>query len=178
MAKFECLPRRDIVTLYHRLMVFSTRNAKDFIMQHKHSHICTIETKCHLLALKKIRILLNKGVHIDGYMIIFRGLFLCRLHRLNNHTVAVGYLVGQGFTTEYPSHKSSNASDRYHTLHGLVPEMCTRAHFCYKMVHCGTWHWWIVGLVPKVLASRPAGLMAIRRNENAVLPVKEFRSFR
>ena len=46
-----------------------------------------------------------------------------------------------------PSHKSHNASDKYPTMHHIVTEMCTRAHFCYKMVHCGIWDCWIVGFV-------------------------------
>ena len=49
-----------------------------------------------------------------------------------------------------PSHKSHNASDRYPTMYHFVTEMCTRAHFCYKMVHCGIWDWRIVGFVQQV----------------------------
>ena len=46
-----------------------------------------------------------------------------------------------------PSHKSHNA------LHNA--SFCNRnvhkcAHFCYKMLHCGTWDWCIVGFVQQV----------------------------
>ena len=34
----------------------------------------------------------------------------------------------------HPSHKSHNASHKYPTMHHFVTEMCTHAHFCYKMV--------------------------------------------
>ena len=34
------------------------------------------------------------------------------------------------------------------------PEVCTRAHFCYKMVHCNIWHWCIVGLCNRYI-TRP-----------------------
>ena len=46
-----------------------------------------------------------------------------------------------------PSHKSHNAWDKYHTMYNFVTEMCTRAHFWYKMVRCGMWDWRIVGFV-------------------------------
>ena len=46
-----------------------------------------------------------------------------------------------------PYHKSL---DKYPTIHLFVTEMCTRAHFCYKMVHCGIWDWCIVGFVQQV----------------------------
>ena len=36
-----------------------------------------------------------------------------------------------------PSHKSHNALDKCPTMHHFVTEMCTHAHFCYKMVHYG-----------------------------------------
>ena len=70
------------------------------------------------------------------------------------------------------SHKSHNVLDRNPTMHQFVTEMCTHVHisvtkwcivgygshnapvcnrnvhtrplFCYKMVHCGIWHWWLV----------------------------------
>ena len=43
------------------------------------------------------------------------------------------------------SHKSQNALYKYITILHFVTEMCTRAHFCYKMVHCVMWNWRIVG---------------------------------
>ena len=43
--------------------------------------------------------------------------------------------------------KSHNAPVPYPTMHHLVTEMCTRARFCYKMVHCGIFVWCIVGFV-------------------------------
>ena len=49
-----------------------------------------------------------------------------------------------------PSHKSHNASDKYPTMHHFVTEMCTFAHFCYKMVHCGIWDWCIVRFVQQI----------------------------
>ena len=36
-----------------------------------------------------------------------------------------------------PSHKFHSTSDKYPPMHHFVTEMCTCAHFCYKMVHCG-----------------------------------------
>ena len=32
-------------------------------------------------------------------------------------------------------------------MHHFVTEMCTHTcgHFCFKMVHCGIWYWFIVG---------------------------------
>ena len=36
------------------------------------------------------------------------------------------------FRAIYQSHKSHNALDKYPTMHHFV-----RAHFCYKIVHCG-----------------------------------------
>ena len=46
------------------------------------------------------------------------------------------------------SNKSHNASDKYPTIH----QFCNRnvhtcAHFCYKMLHCGTWHRCILGWI-------------------------------
>ena len=35
-------------------------------------------------------------------------------------------------------------------MHHFETECCTRAHFCYKMVHCGIWDWYIVGFVQEV----------------------------
>ena len=49
-----------------------------------------------------------------------------------------------------PSHKSHNALDKYPTMLHFITEMCTRAHFCYKMVHCGIWGWCIVGFSQKI----------------------------
>ena len=46
-----------------------------------------------------------------------------------------------------PSHKPHNALDGYPTIQYFATEMCTRAHFCYKMVHCGIWDRCIVGFV-------------------------------
>ena len=43
------------------------------------------------------------------------------------------------------SHKSHKAPDLYPTMHHFVAEMCTCAHFCYKMVHCGLFGGCIVG---------------------------------
>ena len=31
--------------------------------------------------------------------------------------------------------------EKYPTMHHFVTEMCTFAHVCYKMVHCGLWDW-------------------------------------
>ena len=49
-----------------------------------------------------------------------------------------------------PSHNSHKTLDNYPTMHHFVTEMCTRAHFCYIMVHCGIWDWCIVGFVQQV----------------------------
>ena len=46
-----------------------------------------------------------------------------------------------------PSHKSHNASNKYPTMHHFLTEMCTHAHFCYKMVHCWIWDRSIVGFM-------------------------------
>ena len=35
----------------------------------------------------------------------------------------------------------------YPTMDCFVTEICTCAHFCYKMVHCGIWDWCIVGFL-------------------------------
>ena len=58
---------------------------------------------------------------------------------------AAGPLAGQQAASHHrhilwqidPSHKSHNAPVPYPTMHLFVTEMCTCAHFCYKMVHCG-----------------------------------------
>ena len=50
-------------------------------------------------------------------------------------------------------HKSHNALVPYPTTHHFVTEMCTRAHFYYRMVHCGTPAWCIVGFVRWVYSS-------------------------
>ena len=42
-------------------------------------------------------------------------------------------------------HKSHNAPVPYPTMHHFGTEMCT--HFCYRIVHCGTPAWCIVGFV-------------------------------
>ena len=34
-------------------------------------------------------------------------------------------------------HKSHSVPILHPTVHHIVTEMCTRAHFCYRMVHCG-----------------------------------------
>ena len=34
-------------------------------------------------------------------------------------------------------HKSHSALNKYPTMYDFVTEMCTHAHFCYKMVYCG-----------------------------------------
>ena len=44
-------------------------------------------------------------------------------------------------------HKSQNAPVPCPTMHHFVTEMCTHAHFCYKMVHGGIFVWCIVGFV-------------------------------
>ena len=31
--------------------------------------------------------------------------------------------------------------EKYRTMHHFATEMCTFAHVCYKMVHCGLWDW-------------------------------------
>ena len=56
-------------------------------------------------------------------------------------------------SADFTSHKSHNASDKYPTMHHFVTEMWTRAHFCYKMVHCGIWDGCIVGFVWQVLCT-------------------------
>ena len=43
--------------------------------------------------------------------------------------------------------KFLRASSKYPTMHHFVTEICTHAHFCYKMLHCGTWDLCIVGFV-------------------------------
>ena len=48
------------------------------------------------------------------------------------------------------SNKSHNASDKYPTMHHFVTEMCTCAHFCYKIVHRGIWDCCIVGFPQQV----------------------------
>ena len=35
------------------------------------------------------------------------------------------------------------------TMHHFVTEMCTCAHFCYKMLHCGIFIWCFVGFVSR-----------------------------
>ena len=42
----------------------------------------------------------------------------------------------------------------YPTMHHFVTEMCTRAHFCYKILHCGIWHRCILGFVRWVYCFR------------------------
>ena len=37
-----------------------------------------------------------------------------------------------------------NAADKYQTMHHFATVMCTRAHFCYKIMHCEIWDWCIV----------------------------------
>ena len=44
-------------------------------------------------------------------------------------------------------YKPHNALDKYLTMHHSVTGICTRAHFCYKMVHCGIFVRCIVGFV-------------------------------
>ena len=34
-------------------------------------------------------------------------------------------------------HKSHHAQVQFPTMHHAVTELCTSAHFCYKMMHCG-----------------------------------------
>ena len=43
---------------------------------------------------------------------------------------------------------------KYPTMHHFVTEMCTHAHFCYKMLHCGIWDWCIVGFVQQVIINQ------------------------
>ena len=42
-------------------------------------------------------------------------------------------------------HKSHNAPVPYPIMYNFVTEMCTCAHFCYKMVHCGISVWCTAG---------------------------------
>ena len=49
-----------------------------------------------------------------------------------------------------PSHKSHNALHKYPIMHLFLTEMCTRAHFCYKMLHFGIWHRCILRFVKGV----------------------------
>ena len=44
-------------------------------------------------------------------------------------------------------HRSHNAPVIYPTPHHFVIEICTRAHFCYKVVHYEIFVWCIVGFV-------------------------------
>ena len=48
------------------------------------------------------------------------------------------------------SHNSHNASDIYPIMQHFVTEMCTHAHFCYKMLYCGICDGCIVGFVQQV----------------------------
>ena len=51
-----------------------------------------------------------------------------------------------------PSHKSYNECIRLitHSAPFCNRNEHTCAHFCYKMVHCGTWNWYIMGFVKQV----------------------------
>ena len=68
----------------------------------------------------------------------------------HNPTATTMKLRSSKVCTKVPSHKSYNASDKYPTVHRFVTEMCTCAHFCYKMVHCGISYWCLVGVVQQV----------------------------
>ena len=59
---------------------------------------------------------------------------------------------------------------RYNTVHHFVTEMCTHAHFCYKMVQYGMWYWCIVGFVQQVCWTCLCHGRALARHfENGVL---------
>ena len=62
-----------------------------------------------------------------------------------------------------PSHKSQNASVPYPTMH-----ICE--HFCYKMVHCGIWHWCILGFVRWVYCTIKRLLVQYMGRSNFCLP--------
>ena len=49
-----------------------------------------------------------------------------------------------------PFQKSYNASHKCPTMHYFLTEMCTHAHFCYKVKHCGISEWCIVGFEQQV----------------------------
>ena len=53
-----------------------------------------------------------------------------------------GCLTGNGAIIENLMPKSHNAPAPYPTMHHFATEMCTCAHFCYKMVLCGIFVWW------------------------------------
>ena len=75
--------------------------------------------------------------------------------------------------------KSHNASVSYPTMHHFVTEMCTCAHFCHKMVHCGisyvllhSWDGSIVIMLSCILCYVFVGVIAsdnvIMKNSTAI----------
>ena len=52
-------------------------------------------------------------------------------------------------------HKSHNPPVQYPTMHHFVKKMCTRAHFCYKMMHGRIFIWCIVGFTGWETSARP-----------------------
>ena len=55
-----------------------------------------------------------------------------------------------------PSLQSHNALHKYPTMHHFLTDVCTHAHFCYKMVHCGIRNWCTLGSVTLVYVLMPA----------------------
>ena len=79
-----------------------------------------------------------------------------------------------------PSRESHSAFERYPTIHHLVTEICSDvcAHFCYKVVHCWIWAWWIVAFAQRVyccaspISSRVVKHRSSGNNTIAAVPMK------
>ena len=65
-------------------------------------------------------------------------------------------IMWQKWTWIEPSLQSHNALHKYPTMHHFVTQMCTHAHFCYKMMHCGIRNWCTVGSVTLIYVLMPA----------------------
>ena len=71
------------------------------------------------------------------------------------------------FCFSWRTHQQTHLTNRpisqciHPAMHHFVTEMCTRAHFCYKMVHCGLWNWYIMGFVQHVYSLHKAGGLGV-----------------
>ena len=79
------------------------------------------------------------------------------------HQTAIYYL--NQWWPSWPICQSHNALDTYPTMHQLITEMCTREHFCYKMVHFGIWDWCIMGFVQQVYSLTQYDVTSPAHNE-------------
>ena len=72
-----------------------------------------------------------------------------RRHRAHYDVIVMdaSLALGQWWNTY---HKFNTELSKYPTMHHFVTWMWTRAHFCFKMVHCGIWDWCILGFVQQV----------------------------